>query len=69
MVRHDARVSVRQAFTKPEVLQLRERAGVGFAQYFRHFGHRFVLAPAMDRVEHRRAGRHIDGGGIDEDAH
>jgi len=32
-------------------------------------GHRFVLAPATNRVEHRRAGWHIDGGGIDEDAH
>ena len=44
MVRHDARVSVRQAFTKGEVLRLCERAGVGFAQYFTHFGHRFVIS-------------------------
>ena len=44
MVRHDARVSVRQAFSEPEVLALRERAGLGFAGYHRHFGHRFVLA-------------------------
>lgn len=44
MVRHDARASVAQAFTKAEVLALRDRAGVGFADYFRHFGHRFVLA-------------------------
>ena len=44
MVRHDARVSVAQAFTKKEVLALRDRAGLGFASYHRHFGHRFVLA-------------------------
>ena len=44
MVRHDARVSVAQAFTRPEALQLRARAGVGFARYYAHFGHRFVLA-------------------------
>ncbi len=44
MVRHDARASVAQAFTKAEVLRLRERAGIGFAGYHRHFGHRFVLA-------------------------
>jgi SAM-dependent methyltransferase len=44
IVRHDARVSVRQAFSKPELLALRERAGLGFADYHRHFGHRFVLA-------------------------
>src|SRR5688572_6491736 len=44
MLRHDARVSVAQAFTKGEVLALRDRAGIGFARYYRHFGHRFVLA-------------------------
>jgi ubiquinone/menaquinone biosynthesis C-methylase UbiE len=44
MVKHDARVSVAQAFTKPEVLALRDRAGLGFASYHSHFGHRFVLA-------------------------
>jgi SAM-dependent methyltransferase len=44
IVRHDARLSVAQAFTKREVLCLRERAGVPFATYHRHFGHRFVLA-------------------------
>jgi len=48
MVRHDARASVAQAFTKPEVLRMRERAGVGFARYYRHFGHRFVLAGERD---------------------
>lgn len=44
MVRHDARVSVAQAFNKEEVLQLREQAGIEYARYYRHFGHRFVLA-------------------------
>jgi ubiquinone/menaquinone biosynthesis C-methylase UbiE len=44
MVRHDARVSVAQAFTRQEVLQLRDRAGVGYAHYHPHFAYRFVLA-------------------------
>jgi hypothetical protein len=44
MVRHDARVSVRQAFSRDEALALRGRAGLDYAQYYRHFGHRFVLA-------------------------
>ena len=44
MVRHDARVSVAQAFNKLEMLQLRDLAGVDFAQFYRHFAHRFVLA-------------------------
>lgn len=44
MVKHDARASVAQAFTKPEVLRLRDAAGLGFARYYRHFGHRFALA-------------------------
>jgi ubiquinone/menaquinone biosynthesis C-methylase UbiE len=44
MVRHDALVSVRQAFSRSEVLDLRREAGVGYAKYYRHFGHRFVLA-------------------------
>jgi ubiquinone/menaquinone biosynthesis C-methylase UbiE len=44
MVRHDAKASVAQAFTKAEVLRLREQAGLSFAEYHRHFGHRFVLA-------------------------
>ena len=44
MVRHDARASVAQAFNKAEVLRLRDQAGVGFARYYRHFGHRFALA-------------------------
>lgn len=44
MVRHDARVSVAQAFSPAEVLALRDAAGLSFASYYRHFGHRFVLA-------------------------
>jgi ubiquinone/menaquinone biosynthesis C-methylase UbiE len=44
MVKHDGRASVAQAFTKAEALNLRERAGVEWANYYRHFGHRFVLA-------------------------
>jgi ubiquinone/menaquinone biosynthesis C-methylase UbiE len=44
MVKHDARASVAQAFTEAEALRLRERAGVNWATYYRHCGHRFVLA-------------------------
>ena len=44
IVRHDGPASVAQAFTKPEVLAMRDKAGVGYARYYRHFGHRFVLA-------------------------
>jgi ubiquinone/menaquinone biosynthesis C-methylase UbiE len=43
MVKHDARLSVAQAFTRDEVLALRDRAGLSYAQYYRHFGHRFAL--------------------------
>jgi ubiquinone/menaquinone biosynthesis C-methylase UbiE len=44
MLRHDARVSVRQGFTRGEILALRDHAGIGFARFYRHFGHRLVLA-------------------------
>jgi SAM-dependent methyltransferase len=44
MIRHDARVSVAQAFSADEMLAMRERAGVGYAALHHHFGHRFVLA-------------------------
>jgi ubiquinone/menaquinone biosynthesis C-methylase UbiE len=44
MVKHDAQVSVKQAFSQKEVMRMRDEAGIGFAQYFTHFGHRFVLA-------------------------
>jgi ubiquinone/menaquinone biosynthesis C-methylase UbiE len=49
MVRHDARVSVRQAFSRGEVLALQRRAGVEYARYYRHFGHRFALAGEKPR--------------------
>jgi ubiquinone/menaquinone biosynthesis C-methylase UbiE len=44
MVRHDARVSVAQAFTKREMLEMSVKAGMGYVQFREHFGHRFVLA-------------------------
>jgi ubiquinone/menaquinone biosynthesis C-methylase UbiE len=44
MIRHDAVTSVKQALTKPEILRIRDEAGVSYATYHRHFGHRFVLA-------------------------
>ncbi|HVT89914.1 MAG TPA: methyltransferase domain-containing protein [Tepidisphaeraceae bacterium] len=44
MIKHDAKLSVAQAMNKQEAISLRDRAGIGFAQYHRHFGHRFVLA-------------------------
>jgi hypothetical protein len=44
MIRHDAVVSVMQAFSPEEVVTLRDRAGISYAQYHRHFAHRFVLA-------------------------
>lgn len=48
MVRHDAMASVAQAFTRPEILGLRDRSGLSYATYYRHFGHRFVLAGERD---------------------
>lgn len=56
MVRHDARVSVAQSFTRREVLRLRDSAGLDFAKYSTHLTHRFVLAgekpspPLMCRI-------------------
>ena len=44
IVRHDAKASVAQAFTAPEILALRDQAGLDFAQLHLHFAHRFVLA-------------------------
>lgn len=44
MARHDARASVAQAFSRGQVLAMRQRAGAMFARYHRHFGHRFTLA-------------------------
>ncbi len=48
MVKHDARVSVAQAFKYNEILDLRNRAEMEFATYFHHFGHRFILAGEKD---------------------
>ncbi|HEY8747154.1 MAG TPA: methyltransferase domain-containing protein [Tepidisphaeraceae bacterium] len=53
MVRHDARVSVAQALSRAEVLGIRDRAGIGFASYHVHFGHRFVLAGEKPGVNAR----------------
>jgi ubiquinone/menaquinone biosynthesis C-methylase UbiE len=44
IIRHDAAVSVRQAFSESEILRLRDAAGLHFTHFHRHFGHRFVLA-------------------------
>ncbi len=52
MVRHDGPVSVAQAFTEREVLAMRDRAGVGFARFYHHFGHRFVLAGERREAAH-----------------
>lgn len=43
-LRHDACVSVRQAFNREEILSLRDLGGIKFCSYFEHFAHRFVLA-------------------------
>ncbi|CAN5380632.1 class I SAM-dependent methyltransferase [soil metagenome] len=48
IVKHDAPASVAQGFTRDEVLTMRDAACVGFAQYRKHFGHRFVLAGEKD---------------------
>jgi hypothetical protein len=44
MVRHDARVSVAQAYSAREARDLVDRSGLRYLRYARHFGHRFVLA-------------------------
>jgi ubiquinone/menaquinone biosynthesis C-methylase UbiE len=44
MVRHDACVSVAQAFTRAEAEALRVRAGLRYLRYSRHVAHRFTLA-------------------------
>jgi SAM-dependent methyltransferase len=48
IVRHDAKVSVAQSFSKQEVLRLRDRAAINYVRYDEHFGHRFVLAGQKD---------------------
>jgi SAM-dependent methyltransferase len=44
MVRHDARLSVAQAFSLEEARELATRAGLKGASVRRHFGHRFIIA-------------------------
>jgi ubiquinone/menaquinone biosynthesis C-methylase UbiE len=44
MVVHDARVSVAQAFTEREIMDLFQAVGIRYVRYRRHFGHRFVVA-------------------------
>jgi SAM-dependent methyltransferase len=44
MVKHDARVSVAGAFSKTELVGLRDQANLGYLKPHRHFGHRLVLA-------------------------
>jgi len=50
MVKHDARVSIAQAFSKKEIIALRDQAGVGFARYSQHLAHRFALAGEKNDV-------------------
>ena len=49
MVRHDARASVAQASNRDEITALRDRAGLQFAAFHKHFGHRFVLTGHKQR--------------------
>jgi ubiquinone/menaquinone biosynthesis C-methylase UbiE len=44
MVKHDARASVRQALTLPEITEFARSAGLNDAQVHRHFGHRLVMS-------------------------
>jgi SAM-dependent methyltransferase len=44
IVRHDAIASILQCFSPREARELTQAAGVNYAQYHVHFGHRFVLA-------------------------
>lgn len=44
MVKHDARASVRQAFTLEEFKALADHAGLNDARIQKHFGHRLVIA-------------------------
>lgn len=44
MVRHDARVSVTQAFDREEAMQLFRQAGVQSPKFRRHFAHRWIAA-------------------------
>jgi len=51
MVKHDARVSIAQAFSRDEAMDLRRRAGLDFTEYRTHLLHRFVLAGEKGRGE------------------
>jgi ubiquinone/menaquinone biosynthesis C-methylase UbiE len=53
MIQHDARVSIKQSFTREEIEALRDRAGVSYARYHRHFAHRFVLAGEKEKSQQR----------------
>jgi ubiquinone/menaquinone biosynthesis C-methylase UbiE len=55
IVKNDGPASVAQAFTREEILALRDRAHATFADYFEHPGHRFVLAG--EKTPHARAPR------------
>lgn len=50
MVRHDAAVSVAQAFRREELEDFCRRAGLSFLHFHEHFGHRFVLSGAKSGV-------------------
>ena len=52
MVRHDARVSIRQSFSGAEIRAIANRAGLGYADYFVHLHHRFALAGEKQPLEH-----------------
>lgn len=54
IVKNDGPASVAQAFTREEILALRDRAGTGFTDYFEYFGHRFVLAGEKLRSDDTR---------------
>ena len=56
MVKHDAVASVKQAFNRAEVRAMARAAGVDFTGYYRHFGHRFVLAGEKDGAAAAGAG-------------
>lgn len=48
MIQHDAAVSVAQAFSRGEVMRLRDHCGLDFTRYFRHFGYRWALAGEVE---------------------
>jgi 2-polyprenyl-3-methyl-5-hydroxy-6-metoxy-1,4-benzoquinol methylase len=55
MVKHDARVSVAGAFSRSELLSLRDQAGLKYLKPCRHFGHRLVLAGLKSNGDRQRA--------------